>query len=70
MAGDADRVAGEIRVEQLGQVRACFAVVRQRQIEHLIEIAVIDVAAPVDRDQRAAHDTIEIGVEMGVLQQL
>jgi len=42
----------------------------ERQVEHLIEIAIVEIALPVDRDQAAAHDAVEIGVEVCVLQQL
>src|SRR5215218_6503515 len=41
----------------------------ERQIEHLIEIAVIHKTPPVDRDQVAAHDAIQIAVDMRALQQ-
>ena len=42
---------------------------RQRQIEHLVEVAVIEVAAPVDRDEAAAHHAVEVVVAMGLAQQ-
>ena len=45
------------------------AIMAQRQLKHLVEVAVIDKTAIVDRNQRAAHDVIEIGVGMGALQQ-
>ena len=69
MAGDADRIADDIRIDQVGQMHPLAAVVSERQVEHLVEVAVIDVAAVVDRHQVAAHDTVEIGVEVGSAQQ-
>src|SRR5919108_195920 len=52
MAGDANRPAFELDVEQLGQVDALARDVSacERQIEHLVEVAVVDVALPIDRD--------------------
>ena len=69
MAGDPDRVAGNVVVHEIGEMHPFPAGARQRQVEHLVEVAVEDVAAVVDRHQVAAHDTVEIGVEVGSAQQ-
>ena len=37
----------------------------QRQIQHLVEIIIVDIALLVDADQRSAHDGIEIGILVG-----
>ena len=50
-------------------MRPLAPLVAQGQIEHLVEIAVIEIAAVIDRDQGAAHDALEIGIKMGVLEQ-
>ena len=50
--------------------RARVGAARHRQVEHLVEVAVVDKAAPIDRDQVAAHHAVEVGVEMGVLEQV
>src|SRR6266545_341917 len=41
MAGDADRIADDIRIDQVGQMHPLAAVVSERQVEHLVEVAVI-----------------------------
>src|SRR5262249_56174479 len=60
----------DLGVQQVGQVQALARVVFERQIEHLIEVAVIDVPAPVDRNQVSAHYVVEIGVEVRAPQQV
>src|SRR3982751_6525623 len=40
-----------------------------RQIKHLIEVAVVDKTPPIDRDQVAAHDVIQIAPVMRALQE-
>ena len=42
----------------------------ERQIEHLIEIAVVDIAPPIDRNQVSAHHLVEFGIEVRALQQV
>src|ERR1700704_2202604 len=69
MAGDADRVVAEVGGQEGGKVAAPAARPRQRQIEHLVEIAVIEETAPIDRDEAAAHDAFEIVVAMRLAQQ-
>ena len=41
----------------------------QGQSQHLIEIAVVDVALPIDTDEATAHDSFQVFVAVGVLQQ-
>src|SRR4051794_6450917 len=41
-----------------------------RQIKHLIEVTVVDKTAPIDRDQVAAHDVIQIALVMRALQEV
>ena len=43
--------------------------VAQRQLEHLIEVAVMHIALPAHRNQGAAHHAVEIGIEVGVFEQ-
>src|SRR6266446_10121478 len=70
MAADPDRSTLDLGFQQIAQVQALARVVFERQIEHLIEVAVIDVAAPIDRNQVSAHHVVEIGVEVCALQQV
>src|SRR5262245_36569887 len=70
MAADPDRPSLHLGFEQIGQVQALARVVFERQIEHLIEIAVVDVAPPIDRNQVSAHHLVEVGVEVRALQQV
>ena len=70
MARDPDRPTFDIDVEQIGQVHAFVRAVLERQIEHLVEIAIVDVAAPVDRNQISAHDAVEVGVEVRAAEQI
>jgi len=50
-------------------MRAPAALEPQRQPQHLVEIAVVDVALPVDREQRAAHHAVEVVGAMRAVQQ-
>src|SRR6266566_1083477 len=70
VARDPDRPTFDIDVEQIGQVHAFVRAVLERQIEHLVEIAIVDVAAPVDRNQISAHDAVEVGVEVRAAEQI
>src|SRR5947208_3050972 len=45
-------------------------VMQLRQVEPLVDVAVIDKAASDDRDQIAAYDGAEIGVGMGEAQRV
>ena len=42
----------------------------ERQVEHLIKIAVVDITTPIDRNQISAHDVLEVGVEVRTPQQI
>ena len=50
-------------------MRARLASDLQRQVEHLIEVAVVDIALPVHGQQRAAHHRFQVGFQVGVLEQ-
>src|SRR6266480_6236255 len=65
-----DRIAGEIAPDEIGEL--CSGPTRdpERQAQHLVEIAIVDGALPVDRDQSAAHHGAEILLAEGFLQQL
>ena len=64
MAGNPDRIAGDLGMEQVRQVDLLARIALEGKIQHLIEIAVVDVAPPIDRDEVPAHHVREIGVEM------
>src|SRR5258705_13833194 len=70
MACDADRPPLDVGVEQVRQVHALACIMPERQIKHLIEVAVVDEASPIHRNQISAHDVLEIGVNMRTLQQI
>src|SRR5688572_18902407 len=64
-----DGVAAEVHAHQLAQVdaflRGALAPAQpERQAEHLVEVAVVDVALPVHADQPAAHHAPEVLVSV------
>src|SRR5687768_4525333 len=71
--GDCDRVAIEVEPSQLPEVhslfrrRAATPTQPQRQAEHLIEVAVVNVALPVHTDQAAAHDSLQVVITVRAL---
>src|SRR5262245_15637136 len=69
MTRDADSIAFDVIVKQIRQVHAATPSPRHRQVEHLVEVAVVDVTAPVNRNQGAAHDVVEVGIEMSILEE-
>src|SRR6476659_1615701 len=70
VAGNPDRLARDLGVEQVREVRPLAPIVFERQIQHLVEIAIVDIAPPIDGDEISAHHVLEIGVEMSVAQQI
>src|SRR6185312_3869280 len=68
MTGNADGIVVDCVLQQVGQMYALMCSACHRQIEHLVEVAIIDVATPVNRNQVAAHDAIEVRVQMVILQ--
>ena len=74
MVGHADRLAdGRVheQVAQMGaRVAARVAVQTRRQAEHLVEVAVVQIALPVDADLRVAHHGAEVVGLVGALEQL
>ena len=64
MPGNADRLTLDVGVKQLRQVYTLARIVFERQVEHLIKIAVVDITTPIDRNQISAHDVLEVGVEV------
>ena len=48
------------RGRKLGEVRSVAALAGERQAQHLIEVAIVDVALPVDGEERTAHDRLEV----------
>ena len=69
MLADLDRASLEILAEQIIQVQALLPVA-QRHVQHLIEVAVVEIAPPVDAQQLPAHDGLQVVVLMGLPQQL
>src|SRR6266705_2362781 len=65
-----DRVAGEIAPDEIGEPDPRSARDPERQSQHLVEIAIVDSALPVHRDQSAAHHGAEILLAERFLQQL
>src|SRR5712692_5114422 len=70
MVAHGDRIAREIAPDELREVHALAPIDDERQAEHLVEVAVVDVALPVDRQQRAAHHRFEILRSMRAMQQI
>ena len=64
MAGDGDRGTVERVVEEVAQVARRRAAALWEG-EHLIEVAVVEVAAVIDADERAAHHLGGVLVAMG-----
>src|SRR5437763_15302046 len=52
MIAHRDAGAGELALGELANVQRFAPAMPERQAEHLVEVAVVDVAAPVDGDQR------------------
>src|SRR6516225_6453782 len=50
----------DFAAEEVGNMATRLAGDHERYAEHLVEIAVVQIAAVVDRHERAAHDGIEI----------
>src|SRR5262249_5358265 len=69
MACDPDRVAVEIVGQQIFEPASRTTGDGQWQIEHLVEVAVIKIAAPTDRHEVAAQDAAKIFFAMGLTQQ-
>src|SRR5258706_11990720 len=67
---DHDRVAGEVAPDEIGEPASRRARDPERQSQHLVEIAVVDRALPVHRDQSAAHHGAEILLAEGLPQQI
>ena len=55
-----DRASVEVLAEGIAQVGTRSPRDAQRQAEHLVEVAIVEVALPIDRDHRAAHHRIEV----------
>src|SRR6185295_7712226 len=70
VAGNPDRIAGDLGMEQVRQADLLARIALKGEIQHLIEIAVVDVAPPVDGDEVPAHHMREIGVEMRAAKQI
>ena len=48
----------EVRILQLRDVQVSILPI-DGQVEHLIEVAVVEIAFPIDRDERAAHQIVD-----------
>ena len=70
MIGDPDGGARQFLVQQFGQMDAARSASAQRQVQHLVEIAVVDVALPVHRDQVPAHHRRQVLVPVRGLEQV
>jgi hypothetical protein len=64
MIGDADRHALQIALEQCGQMKRNRCITK-RQIQHLVEVTIMHMTLPTNRDQGAAHDALQVIVPMG-----
>src|SRR5260370_42359030 len=67
MACDANRPPVDVGVEEVRQVHALARIMPERQIKHLIEVAVVDEPSPIHRNKISAHDVLEIGIYMRTL---
>ena len=56
-----DGPAVDVALQQVVQVQRFVAVVGDIEAQHLVEVAVVDVTAPVHADQAAAHDLLQVG---------
>ena len=70
MIAHRDAGAGEVALGELANVHRFAPAMPERQAEHLVEVAVVDVAAPVDRHEAAAHHRLEVLVAMRGAQEL
>src|SRR5215471_3519011 len=58
--GDRNRRRVDLAPEEIRNVSARLAGDHERNAEHLVEITVVEIAAVIDRHERAAHDAVEI----------
>src|SRR3569832_400030 len=66
---DHDGITREAGRDEVLDVRARPAMETQRQAQHLIKVAVVDITLPIDADEAAAHHRSEIGVSVRLVQQ-
>src|SRR5436305_15124151 len=67
MVAHSDRAIRELPGEEIAKPPALAA---ERQAQHLVEVAVVDVALPVNRDQAAAHHRLEVLLAVRAMQQV
>ena len=67
---DQNRFIGQGHRRQIPQVRALSIVRLHGETKHLVEIAVVQVALPVNRYQRSAHYLFEIFVPVRAFEQI
>ena len=70
MIGHPDRAPCQVSLEQIGQINRADLLAAEFKLQHLVEVAIEDLALPADGDQRSAHYAIQIGGLVGVLEQL
>lgn len=63
MISDRHRPILKIKIHKLGQMGTLTA---QWHLQHLVEIAIVDISPPIDTDEVAAHDTFNILILMGL----
>src|SRR5947208_2699692 len=66
---DSDRQTFQCVDIELRQVGARTKSLAERQTEHLVEIAVVDEALPIDAQQGAAHYAVEVRLLIRIAQQ-
>src|SRR6266404_8264217 len=74
MVGHGDCRVVELSVvvpQQIAQMapRRRWGFAAQREPQHLVEVAVVQIAPPIDRNEAPAHDAVEILRPIGVAQQ-
>src|SRR5437667_7423916 len=70
--GDGRTIVAMVVAHQIAQVaaRRCRRSAPEREPEHLVEIAVVQTAFPVDGNQAPAHDAVEVLRPIGIAKQL
>src|SRR5437660_4187016 len=70
MARGDDRARGEPRRIEVANVRELAVAIARIELEHLVEVAVVDAPVPAYRQRAAAHQPLHRALVVGVDQQL
>ena len=71
MVGHLDGITRKkLGTHKIAHMQSAAVAELQWQPQHLIEVAIIDIALPIDTEEGTAHHTLEVFCAMGLVQQL